>query len=152
MAYRTEVQGSINKDSPIIPTLGRINPIHVLTFFKIYFNIVPPSVVHGAMVCNQESFIIVWRWHQHLSGFLANGQLHRVSRQSRLSANYKGDNEMVPGAVHISPGIYIKTENNPGKHQLGDRLMTAVRSIIASNGLNLRICCPWSHRLQPKKL
>ena len=42
--------------------------------------------------------------HQLLSGFLANGHLARVSR---LSANDKIDNEMVPGAVHRSPGIYL---------------------------------------------
>jgi hypothetical protein len=33
--------------------------------------------------------------HQLLSGFLLNGHLPRVSRQSRLSANDNGDNEMM---------------------------------------------------------
>ena len=37
-------------------------------------------------------------------------------------SNDKGDNEMIPEAVHISPGIYRKAEENPGKLQLGDRL------------------------------
>ena len=37
----------------------------------------------------------VWRYHQLLHGFLAIGQLPRVSRQSRLS----GDNEMIPWPV-----------------------------------------------------
>ena len=32
-----------------------------------------------------------------MSGFLANGHLPRVSRQSRMSANYKDDDEMIPG-------------------------------------------------------
>ena len=38
-------------------------------------------------------------------------------------ANDKGDNEMMPGAVHRSPGIYLSAEENPGESQLGDRLM-----------------------------
>ena len=28
--------------------------------------------------------------------------------------------EMIPGAVHGSPGICLTTEENPGKSQLGD--------------------------------
>ena len=59
--------------------------------------------------------------------------LARVSRQSRVSLNSKGDNEMVPGAVHRSAGIYLIAEENPGKPQLGDRLRNAVRPVIASN-------------------
>ena len=35
----------------------------------------------------------------------------------------KGDNEMILGAVHRSPGICLTTEEIPGKSQLGDRLM-----------------------------
>ena len=38
-------------------------------------------------------------------------------------ANDKCDNEMIPGAVHRSPGIGLKVEETPGKPQLGDRLM-----------------------------
>ena len=37
-------------------------------------------------------------------------------------ANDKGD-EMIPGAVHRSPGICLKAEENPRKPQLGDHLM-----------------------------
>ena len=37
--------------------------------------------------------------------------------------NDKGDNEMILGAVHSSPGICLTYEENPGKPQLGDRLM-----------------------------
>ena len=37
------------------------------------------------------------------------------------AANDKGDNEMITGAVHRSPGIYLTAEENPGKYQLGDR-------------------------------
>ena len=35
-------------------------------------------------------------------------------------ANDKGDNEMIPVVVHISPGICLTAEENPGKSQLGD--------------------------------
>ena len=48
--------------------------------------------------------------------------------------NDKGDNEMMPGAVHRSPGIYLKAEENPRNPQLGEG---AVQSVIASNGVPL---------------
>ena len=38
-------------------------------------------------------------------------------------ANDKDNNEMIPGAEHRSPGICLKVEENPGKPQLGNRLM-----------------------------
>ena len=56
----------------------------------------------------------------------------RVPRQQPLApcvtsvtsvANNKGDNEMIPGPVHRSPGTCFTAEENPGKNQLGDRLM-----------------------------
>ena len=50
-------------------------------------------------------------------------------------ANDKGD-KMKLGAVHRFPGIYLTTEENPGKPQLGDGLMKAVRVVIASNGVH----------------
>ena len=34
--------------------------------------------------------------------------------------NDEGDNEMIPGTVHISLSICPKTEENPGNPQLGD--------------------------------
>ena len=37
-----------------------------------------------------------------------------ISCPSRLSANDKGDNEMISGAVHRSPGVYLTAEENPG--------------------------------------
>ena len=49
--------------------------------------------------------------------------------------NDKGDNEMILGAVHRSPGICLTAEENPRKSQLGDRLTKAVRPVIASNGV-----------------
>ena len=54
--------------------------------------------------------------------------LPRVSRQSRLSPNDKGDNEMIPGAVHRSLEICRTAEENPRQSQLGDH-----RPVIASN-------------------
>ena len=47
-----------------------------------------------------------------------------------------GDNEMLSGAMHRSPGIYFTVEGNPRKPQLGDRLMKVVRPVIASNGVS----------------
>ena len=48
------------------------------------------------------------------------GHLSLVSRQSRLSANDQGDNDMFPGAVHRS-GIYLTADENPKIPQIGDR-------------------------------
>ena len=56
----------------------------------------------------------------------------RVPSQSPLApsaasftsvANNMYDNEMILGAVDRSPGICLTAEENPGKPQLGDRLM-----------------------------
>ena len=86
------------------------------------------------MGCGKNSFKLVWRCHQLLSGFLPNDHLPRVSWQSPLSANDKGDNEVKPGAMHRSPRVYLTTEGNPGKPQPGDRLTNTVRP-VASNGV-----------------
>ena len=59
-----------------------------------------------------KSFKLVWRCHQFLSEFLANGHLPRVLRQS---TNDKSD-EMILEAVHRSPGIYLTAEENPEKN------------------------------------
>ena len=74
-------------------------------------------VVHGTMGCGQKSF---QQCHQILSGVVANGHLPRVSRQSLPSANDWGDNEMVPGAMHRSPGIYLIAEKTPPSISTGD--------------------------------
>ena len=58
----------------------------------------------------KKSVKLVWQCHQLLSGFLAKGLLPRISRQSRLSTNDKSDNEMIPGAEHRSPAIYLRAE------------------------------------------
>ena len=80
-------------------------------------NLIACPVVDRTMGCGQNSCKQVWRCHQLLSGFLANVYLPRVPRQSRLLANDKGDNEIIPGAVHRSPGIYLAAEKTPGKPQ-----------------------------------
>ena len=82
-------------------------------------------VIHGAAA--KKRIKLVWQSHQLLSGFLTIGHLPRLSRQS---ANDNSDNEMIPGAVHRSPGICLTAEKKP---QLGDRLMKFVRPVIASN-------------------
>ena len=79
-------------------------------------------VVHGAMGCGLKSFKLVWRCHQLLTGFLANYHLPFVSRQSDgqsenfhyyCNANDKDNDEMLPGAVHRSLGIYLTTQVKP---------------------------------------
>ena len=40
-----------------------------------------------------------------------------------LVANDKDDNEMILGAVHISPCICLTTEKNPRRPELGDHVM-----------------------------
>ena len=40
--------------------------------------------VHGSIGCSLKNSKLVWRCHQHLSGFLAKNQLTRVSRQSLM--------------------------------------------------------------------
>ena len=64
----------------------------------------------------QNSFTLVWRCHQLLSGFLAKGHVTSVAS----IANDKSDNEMTPGAVHRFSGICLTAEENPGKPQLGE--------------------------------
>ena len=75
------------------------------------------------MFCGQKNFKLVWWCHKLLSWFLAKGHLPRLSRQSRLLANGEGDNEMIPGVLYRSSGIYSMAEEKPGKPQLGDPLM-----------------------------
>ena len=71
--------------------------------------------------------------HQLLSGFLAKGDFSLVSLQSRLSANDKDENEMIPGNAHRSLDNCLTAEETFGKPQLGGRLMETVRPFIASN-------------------
>jgi hypothetical protein len=66
----------------------------------------------------KKNIKLLWWCHQLLSAFLAKGYLPQVPRQSHLSANNKGDTEIIPGAVHRSPGSYLTPEENPGKPHL----------------------------------
>ena len=67
-----------------------------------------------------KRFKLLWRCLLLLPGFLAKDPSVTVVTSV---ANVKGDNGMMPGAVHRSPGICFMTEENPGKPQLGKRLM-----------------------------
>ena len=69
-------------------------------------------MVHGPMEWFQKAFKIVCWCLQFQSEFLAKVHLPRVARQSRLSPNDKCENEMILGAVHISLGIYLISEEN----------------------------------------
>ena len=80
-----------------------------------YWGLVP----HGAMGCVQKSFKLLWRCHQLVSGFLVNGHLSEftsVTCQLMISVIM---NDI--WAVHRSPGIYLKVEENSGKPQLAER-------------------------------
>ena len=52
-----------------------------------------------------------------------------VPRQRPLAPSFtsvtndKGDNDMIPGTVHRFSGICLIVEENPGKPQLGNRLL-----------------------------
>ena len=86
--------------------------------------------VHGAMdCCQKKSYASV------AVPLLPGSQrpLPRVSRQSRLSANDKGYNDMIPGVVHRSPGICLKLRKS--SENLSNRPSDegAVRSVIGSN-------------------
>ena len=72
----------------------------------------------------KKSFKLVWRYHQLLSGFLVKDHL---PLSVTFVSNDKGDNEMIPGAVHRFPDIFLTAEENPGKLQLGDRLLKGQR-------------------------
>ena len=56
---------------------------------QLILNINRP-VMHGYTGhCQKQSLMLLWLCHQILSGYLANGHLPRVSRQSPLSASYE---------------------------------------------------------------
>ena len=49
-------------------------------------------------------------------------------------SNDKADNEMIPGAVHRSPGICLKPRKTPKTSAMRPSDEGAVRPVIASNG------------------
>ena len=83
-------------------------PPHAGTRRK-YSETLKHTIARGVMGCGIKK---LWRCHQLLSTLLAHGYLLRVSRQACLSTNDKRDNEMIPGAVHKSPSIYLPIEEN----------------------------------------
>ena len=54
-----------------------------------------------------------------------------MSDKPHVSDNDNGDDEVKSEVVHRSPGIYLRAKENPGKSQLGDRLMMTMRLVIA---------------------
>ena len=58
-----------------------------------------------------------------------------MSRQSCLTANDKGGNEIILGAVHRSPGTYLTTEETPKKsdRSLCDQSSIQMRSPLLSD-------------------
>ena len=79
--------------------------------------------VHGAIGCGQKNFTLLWQCQQLLSRVPNQRPLASSVASVTLIANDKGDNEMILGAVHRSPGICLTVEENPRKPQLGDPLM-----------------------------
>ena len=94
--------------------MGKDLDFYFLFYFILFY------CVHGTMGSGQNTFMLVWRCNHLLSGFLTKGHLPRVSCKSLLSVSDKGDNEVKPGVVHRSPGIYLTAEKNPRNLQLGD--------------------------------
>ena len=85
------------------------------------------SLVHGATGYDQKCFKLVWRCHQLLSGFLANGHLPRVSRQLRLSLMIRVIIRWSHGlCTDRSLDIYLTAKEN--------LTMKAVRPVIPLNG------------------
>ena len=67
--------------------------------------------------------------------------LVRIPSQRPLAPNVtsvakdKGDNEMIPEAVHRSPGICLTAEENPGKPARKQSDERDMRPVFASNGV-----------------
>ena len=78
--------------------------------------------VHGAICCGQKSLMLV---AVPAAPVRVPSQRQFVPSDASVTsvANDKGDDEMIPGAVHRSPGLCLTTEENARKPQLGDRLM-----------------------------
>ena len=73
--------------------------------YTCHFSMYASAVIHGAIGCSKKKYM--------LGCFLVTGHLSRVSRQSHLSAGDKSENKVKSGAVHRSPGIYLRTGENP---------------------------------------
>ena len=113
-------------------------------------------VVHGAMGCGQKELSV---------SVAVPPAPVRVPSQRPLApsivsvtsvANYKGDNKMIVGAVHRSPGICLTAEENPGnlsketvdegcasRHRLKLRSMSGWEKVRIGPVLNSSD--PWSY-------
>ena len=80
-------------------------------------------VVHGAMGCGQKKLSFSVAVPPAPVRVPSQRPLAPSVSSVKSVANDKGDNEMILGAVHRSPGICLTAEENPRKSQLGDRLM-----------------------------
>ena len=58
-----------------------------------------------------------------------------LARSVTSDANDNNENDMIPGAMHRSPGSYLTAEENPWKTSAMRPSMKAVRPVITSNGV-----------------
>ena len=79
-------------------------------------------IVHGTMSCSQKSLMLVWWYHQLLSGFLVNGHICLLMIRVLMR----------------NQGLWsdLMAEENSKNPQLGDCLMKTLWSVIASHGVN----------------
>ena len=75
------------------------------------------------MICSQKQLLISLAVPPAPVRVPSQRPLARSVASVTSVANDKGDNEMILGAVHRSPGICLNAEENPRKPQLGGRLM-----------------------------
>ena len=69
--------------------------------------------VHGAMGCSQKKKLLLSVALPPAPGQVPSQRPFALSVASFMSvANDKGDNEMILGAVHRSPGIYLTAKEN----------------------------------------
>ena len=96
---------------------------YLTSIFKVSFDF----FLHGAIGCGQKSCTLVWRNHRSCSGSLPKTTCleSHVSHVCWIMIRMTGFAQIC---------ISLTAEENPGKPQLGDRLMKAVRAVIASNG------------------
>ena len=80
-------------------------------------------VVHGAMGCGQKNLSVSVAMPAASVRVPSQRPIAPSVASVTSVVNDKGDNEMILGAVHRTPGICLTAEENPSKHQLGDRLM-----------------------------
>ena len=68
-----------------------------------------------------------------------------------VSINDKDANVLISGTVRRSPGFYITAEENPGKPQLGDFMMTVVPDVTPNGIPYLQMTSVESHNISGRK-